>query len=258
MVTWALGLDALAAGRPDAALTHLRRLFDEDDPASHTEVARWAIADLVDSGIGASIVGELEQQTAEAERLASNAGTTRAMLVSRRARAVLDGGPSNDAFAAALAVDGAVEWPFELARARLSYGGWLRRHRQIVAAREPLRAAADAFGRIGADPWEARAREELRAAGEDSVVRARARQDDLTPQQRQVAQLAARGLSNREIGAQLYLSPRTISFHLYNIFPKLGITARSQLATAIGTELVGSGARAPDQAPSVGHARSLK
>jgi DNA-binding CsgD family transcriptional regulator len=237
LVTWALGIDALVSGRPDAAYAHLRRLFDRDDPASHREVARWAIADLVEAGVAASLLDDLDELTREAEDLASVARATRTTMVAKRARAVLDDGPSNDAFEVALGIDGAAGWPFELARTRLSYGSWLRRHRQIVAAREPLRAAADAFERIGAEPWQARARAELRAAGEASAIRAKVFQDDLTPQQRQVAQLAARGLSNREIGAQLYLSPRTISFHLYNIFPKLGVTTRSQLAAAIGAEL---------------------
>jgi DNA-binding CsgD family transcriptional regulator len=236
LTVWSLGLDALASGRPDAAYGHLHRLFDADDPAAHRDVARWAIGDLVEAGLGAEIVDELEALTAESERLAAIAGAIRTTMVTRRARAVLDDGPA-DAFDAALSVEGAPAWPFDLARARLAYGTWLRRHRQIVAAREPLRAAADTFEQLGADPWEARAKAELRAAGEASSVRLKAYDDELTPQQRQVAQLAARGLSNREIGAQLYLSPRTVSFHLYNIFPKLGVTTRSQLAATIGGEL---------------------
>jgi DNA-binding CsgD family transcriptional regulator len=238
LVTWALGIDALADGRPDAAHTHLRRLYDADDPASHPEVARWAIADLVEAGVGAGIADDLERLTAEAERLAAVAGGTRSVMVARRARAVLDDGPTPDAFEAVLAVDGAPLWPFELARARLSQGTWLRRHRRIIAARDPLRAAAEAFEALGARPWEERARTELRAAGEASVVRTKVAGDELTPQQRQVAQLAARGLSNREIGAQLYLSPRTVSFHLYNIFPKLGVTTRSQLAAAVRADIL--------------------
>ena len=164
LLTWAFGMDALVSGRPDAAYADLRRLFDPGDPAAHREIARWAIADLVEAGVGAGIVGDLEVLAQDAERLASIGGGIRATIVARRARAVLDDGPSNDAFEAAVAVDGAGSWPFELARTRLAYGSWLRRHRQIVAAREPLREAADAFERMGADPWEARARAELRAA----------------------------------------------------------------------------------------------
>jgi DNA-binding CsgD family transcriptional regulator len=232
LVTWALGLDALASGRPDAAYGHLRKLFDRDDPSAHPEVARWAIGDLVEAGLGAGAVDELGSLTTDAERRAAIAGAVRTTMVARRARAVLDDGPMA-AFEAALAVEGSVTWPFEQARTRLAYGIWLRRHRQIVAAREPLRYAAEACERLGADPWEARAKAELRAAGEATTVRLKITDDELTPQQRQVAQLAARGLSNREIGAQLYLSPRTISFHLYNIYPKLGVTTRSQLAAAL-------------------------
>jgi DNA-binding CsgD family transcriptional regulator len=238
LVCWAQGLDALASGRPDVAYAYVRRLFDPDDPASHREVARWAIADLIEAGVGAGTAEELEGRLLEAARLAVMSGGTRATLVARRARAVLMDGPTAESFETALGVQGAIGWPFELARTRLAYGSWLRRHRRIVDAREPLRSAAATFEQLGADPWEARAKAELRAAGEASTVRLKAYDDQLTPQQRQVAQLAARGLSNREIGAQLYLSPRTISFHLYNIYPKLGITTRSQLAAALGTELV--------------------
>ena len=146
-------------------------MFDGDDPTAHREVARWAIADLVEAGVGTGVDDELERITAEAERLASISGATRVMLVVRRARAILEDGPSPEAFETALEVEGAALWPFELARTRLSYGAWMRRHRRIVAAREPLRAAADAFELIGATPWEERARTELRASGEASVVR---------------------------------------------------------------------------------------
>jgi DNA-binding CsgD family transcriptional regulator len=247
LTVWSLGIDALSAGRPDAAYSHLHQLFDPEDPAAHREVARWAIGDLVEAGVAAGITDDLEPLTAEAERLAEIAGATRTMMVARRARAVLDDGPRT-AFEEALSVAGAATWPFELARTQLAYGAWLRRHRHIVAAREPLRAAADSFEHLGADPWEARAKAELRAAGETSTVRLKAYDDELTPQQRQVAQLAARGLSNREIGAQLYLSPRTISFHLYHIFPKLGITTRSQLAGALGADMAARDDRAVAQA----------
>jgi len=100
----------------------------------------------------------------------------------------------------------------------------------------PLRAAKEAFDALGSPPFSDRARRELRAAGVQSrPAGGRAAADGLTPQELQIAHMAARGLSNREIGRRLYLSHRTVGAHLYRAFPKLGITARGQLPGALGT-----------------------
>jgi DNA-binding NarL/FixJ family response regulator len=133
-----------------------------------------------------------------------------------------------------LATEGGELWPFETARTRLAYGEWLRRRRQIVAARQALGEAFQAFSGLRATPWVDRARAELRAAGTPMAVRPSTAADELTPQQRQIARLAAEGLTNREIGARLFLSPRTIGFHLSNVFPKLQVSTRAQLARALG------------------------
>jgi DNA-binding CsgD family transcriptional regulator len=120
-------------------------------------------------------------------------------------------------------------WPWPKARLELAYGAWLRRQRRVADSREPLRSARTIFELIGATAWAAQAKAELRAAGErieDETARAH---DLLSAQELQIAQLAAEGLSNREIGERLFLSPRTISTHLYRIFPKLDITSRTQL-----------------------------
>jgi DNA-binding NarL/FixJ family response regulator len=109
----------------------------------------------------------------------------------------------------------------------------LRRQRRIAESRTPLRAARDTFDALGCTGWSDRARRELRASGESSRRRDPTARDQLTPQELQIAQLAAVGFSNREIGERLYLSPRTISTHLYRAFPKLGVTTRSQLGTAL-------------------------
>jgi DNA-binding CsgD family transcriptional regulator len=124
-------------------------------------------------------------------------------------------------------------WPFLQARVQLAYGEWLHRRRRDADSRAPPRAARDAFDALCTFPWSDRARLQLRAAGETSRRRERTGSDQLTPQELQIAQLAARGLTNREIGQLLYLSHRTISSHLYRIFPKLGITSRSELAPAL-------------------------
>jgi len=128
---------------------------------------------------------------------------------------------------------GLAAWPLHRARLQLAYGMWLRRRQQAGDSRAPLRAARDTFDALGADAWAERARQELRAAGERSGQPAPRALDLLAPQELQVARLAAEGLTNREIGQQLYLSHRTVGNHLYRIFPKLGITSRAELAAAV-------------------------
>ena len=123
-------------------------------------------------------------------------------------------------------------WPFMRARLQLSFGEWLRRHRKVSAARPQLRQARDAFDALGVRVWGERARQELRAAGESSELLA-AIPEELTAQELQIAQMAAEGLSNREIGERLFLSHRTVESHLYRVFPKLGVTSRGQLTEAL-------------------------
>ena len=152
----------------------------------------------------------------------------------RYARALL--APEDEAeelFAAALAAD-LSSWPFARARLQLAYGAWLRRQRRAAESRAPLRAARDTFDALGAAAWGDRARQELRASGEQSRPRTPEAREQLSPQELLIAQLAAEGLTNREIGARLYLSHRTVGTHLHRIFPKLGITSRVALRTAIG------------------------
>ncbi|MGH2604441.1 MAG: response regulator transcription factor, partial [Dehalococcoidia bacterium] len=135
-------------------------------------------------------------------------------------------------FRAALDSD-MTSWPLDRARLQLAYGTWLRRRRHIAESRPHLRAARDTFDALGVLPWGERARQELRASGESSRRRTPDVLDLLTPQEIQIAEMAASGLSNREIGRRLYLSHRTVSTHLYRIFPKLGITSRAELRAAL-------------------------
>jgi DNA-binding CsgD family transcriptional regulator len=128
-------------------------------------------------------------------------------------------------------------WPFQRARLLLAYGQWLRRQRRIAESRAPLRDARDAFDAMGCAAWSDQARRELRASGESSRRRDPAARDQLTAQELQIAQLAAQGLSNREIGQRLYLSHRTIGTHLYRVYPKLGITGRGELRSALSAHL---------------------
>ena len=121
----------------------------------------------------------------------------------------------------------------ELARAHLLYGEWLRRANRRVDARVQLRAAYDQLTSIGMEAFAERAARELQATGETVRKRRAETRDDLTSQERQIAQLARDGLSNPEIGARLFLSPRTVEWHLRKVFAKLGIHSRRELAKAL-------------------------
>jgi DNA-binding NarL/FixJ family response regulator len=126
-----------------------------------------------------------------------------------------------------------VRWPWLRSRIELAYGSWLRRQRRVAESRKYLRSAQATFDLIGAPSWAEQARAELRAAGERAASAAPAALSTLSPQELQIAKLAAKGLSNREIGQRLYLSPRTIGSHLYRIFPKLDITSRTELVSRL-------------------------
>ena len=132
-------------------------------------------------------------------------------------------------FSHALGTKPGQDRPFELARTHLAYGEFLRRSRRRVDAREQLRAALQTFQDLGAEPWVQRAEVELRASGETARKQDVSTSVAVTAQERQIASVA-QGLSNREVAAELFLSPRTIDFHLRNVFAKPGITSRSELA----------------------------
>jgi DNA-binding CsgD family transcriptional regulator len=147
-------------------------------------------------------------------------------------------GPDADAerhFERALALHAVASRPFEQARTALLYGEWLRRAKRKSDARVQLSAALAAFEEIGSEPWATRARVELGASGARTTQAAPSPAfGGLTPQELQITQLAAHGLSNRDIAAQLILSPRTVAYHLYKAYPKLGISSRAELATLSG------------------------
>jgi hypothetical protein len=142
-----------------------------------------------------------------------------ALLAAGSAAIAATGGQASELFLEALAVPGAERWPFELARIRLAYGECLRRTRATAGARVQLTAALDVFQRLGARPWAARAGSELRATRLPASQPREPGTPALTPQEREIAMLAATGLTNKQIGERLYLSYRTIAAHLYQIFP---------------------------------------
>jgi DNA-binding CsgD family transcriptional regulator len=150
-----------------------------------------------------------------------------------RCHALLEEGPAQLArYEDALSQHADRTGPFERARTELLFGETLRRERQPKKAREHLRMALDSFEQLGAEPWAERARAELRASGETARRRDPSLIDELTAQELQIARAVAKGATNKEVAAQLFLSPRTVEFHLRHVFAKLGISSRSQLAAA--------------------------
>ncbi len=145
-----------------------------------------------------------------------------------RAEALLERRTPDEAFAEAVRLSRGLT-PFERSRTELVYGEWLRRQRRPSEARAHLRDAADLFRSLGALPWAERAENELRATGETARKRDPSTLDQLTPQELQIAGLVASGLTNREIASQLFLSPRTVEYHLRKVFTKLGLASRTEL-----------------------------
>jgi DNA-binding CsgD family transcriptional regulator len=228
---------ALGAGRHDDAYATARRLYEADDPAYHPVIAAWTIGDLAEAALHVDEVGAARARLTAVEAAAGPAPASLVAVGLRHARALLatDDEDAARRFDEGLAAD-LDHWPFQRARLLLAYGQWLRRQRRIADSRAPLRAARDIFDALACASWSDRARRELRASGESSRRRDPEARDQLTAQELQIAQLAADGLTNREIGRRLYLSHRTIATHLYRVFPKLGITARTELAAALASE----------------------
>ena len=154
-----------------------------------------------------------------------------ALVCAGAAAMVADDETAGPLFEKALADEVSRRWPFDRARIELAHGEWLRRRRAMTAARAHLDAALEVFDRLGARPWSERARAELRATRRSRQSVATTGSPALTPQEHEIALLAATGLSNRDIGERLSLSPRTIGAHLYRAFPTLGVTSRPASAT---------------------------
>jgi len=229
----ARGAAALGAGRYEQAVHHLWPVFDEADPAFH-RFMRWpAVLDFVEAAGRSGHLEQAEAVKAELEAIAARSGPPLLLVLLACARPLLaDDKDAQALFEVALGQDRSA-YLYPRARTLFSFGSWLRRQRRDVESRAPLREAIELFDVLGATRWSDRARQELRATGETLGPRRPDARDQLTAQELQIAGLAARGLSNREIGERLFLSHRTIGSHLYRIFPKLGITSRTQLRDAL-------------------------
>jgi DNA-binding CsgD family transcriptional regulator len=232
----ALGLAALADGSYLQAFTQLRGLFGEDGTPLHNYASYLGVADLAAAAVRAD--RRMEGQDVLEEALCQLGGTVSPRLeqLIARARGILAGpGEAEAHFDKALSDPAGDQWPFERAQLRLDYAEWLRRRRRINDAKPVLTEALGTFRRLGARSWAQRAQAELRACGVavTGSVGERDALEELTPQQRQIVRLASHGLTNREIGDRLFLSPRTVSSHLYRSYPKLGVAGRNQLRDVI-------------------------
>ena len=219
-------------GALDLGVGHAASAFAQLEPIEHPVIAVLASLDRIEAAVGAD---EQEQAGAWLDELATFAAASevawaRARLAHCRALLATEPSEKETLFESALDEHRGSSRPFERARTSLVYGEFLRRNRRRVDAREHLRSALETFDALGARQWAQRARAELRASGENARAAQPEAATRLTAQEFRIAGFVAQGLSNRDVAAQMFLSPRTIDFHLRNIFSKLEITSRTELA----------------------------
>jgi DNA-binding CsgD family transcriptional regulator len=227
---WAESVLYNGLGRYEEALAAARRVVDEAELVP----LNWAMPELIEAAVR---VGSLELAEEIDRRLTERSaasGTDWALGVAARSHALLDrDGRAEEFYVEAIERLSTTRVRVELARAHLLYGEWLRRERRRVDARAELRAAHELFSEFGMEGFAERARVELEATGEHARKRTVDTLGDLTPQEVQISHLAAQGRSNKEIAAQLFISPSTVEYHLRKVFRKLGVKTRTQLANAL-------------------------
>ena len=231
---WLTALLYNGRGRYAEALAAAQRACEYDDIG----LFAWALVELIEAGVRSGATDAIPGALELLRERTQASGTEWALGIEAGARALL----TDESHAEPLYIE-AVErlertrGVVHLARARLLYGEWLRRENRRVDAREQLRAAHETFSRIGAEGFAERARHELAATGETTRSRTDGAHWVLTPQEAHIARLAKDGLSNPEIGAQLFISPRTVQYHLHKVFMKLEITSRNQLTRVPASHL---------------------
>jgi len=225
-------LAALSRGDFDAAFRYAGQISPAGRFAPHAPNALLLIMETVEAAARSGRPAEATAHVAAARAARIDTLSPRLALAVAGATAMAASDQEHPGlFELALRTPDADRWPFDLARIRLAYGERLRRTNAPAAARDHLSAALDTFEQLRASPWALRASNELRATGAHRPGPQAAR--TLTAQQHQIASLAAAGLSNKEIGERLFLSSRTVGYHLYQIFPKLGVTSRAALRDAL-------------------------
>jgi DNA-binding CsgD family transcriptional regulator len=222
-----LGVLEISLGNYRSAVECLDPAYTDDTPLVGTQ----ALPELVEAGVRAGRRDLAERAFRRLEDRASATGTPLALGLLARSRALLAGpAEARQEYEDALALLGRTRVAPQLARAHLLYGEWLRRQRRRREARDQLRAALDMFDAMGLDGFAQRARAELGATGEHARKRELGTPEELTAREAQIAARVSRGEANREIAAQLFVSPSTVDYHLRKVFRKLGVSSRTQLA----------------------------
>jgi DNA-binding CsgD family transcriptional regulator len=224
----ALALLDLGHGRYQPAFERLAAVAG--DPSGHPARRLLVVGDLVEAAAGCGRADEAAPALAALTAWGAATRSAWAAAITAGAAVQLAGEPDDGAYNRAVEAHEAIDLPFDRARLELRYGALLRRARRRIDARRHLRLALDGFAAAGAVDWERRAAEELRATGETARRRDASTIDDLTPQELQIARLAADGATNRDIASKLFLSPRTVEYHLRKVFQKLSVNTRTQLA----------------------------
>jgi DNA-binding CsgD family transcriptional regulator/tetratricopeptide (TPR) repeat protein len=234
--TAALGELALGVGEPEEAVEHFERQLALVSELGITDVDLSPAAELVDAHLRLGQVAEARMVAAEFAAAAEAKGQPWSIARALRCRGLLaTESEIVPLFDEALRCHALTPDAFETARTLMAYGQRLRRTRNRVLAREQLRAAVEAFDRLDAAPWAEQARTELTATGETARRRDPSTIDDLTPQELQIALVLAGGKTTREAAAALFLSPKTIEYHLRHVYMKLGIHSREELAQALSS-----------------------
>ena len=230
ILDWAMALLYNGSGRYALALAAARRGCERDDDG----LFAWTLVELIEAGVRSDAT---DAASAALDRLSERtqaSGTDWALGIEAGSRALLsDAGDAEAHYREAVERLGRSRGVVHLARAQLLYGEWLRRENRRVDAREQLRAAYDRFDQIGAEGFAERARRELQATGETAPRRTVETRDVLTPQEAQIARMASDRQTNPEIGAKLFISPRTVEYHLRKVFTKLDISSRKELRGAL-------------------------
>jgi DNA-binding CsgD family transcriptional regulator len=234
----ALGLLELGLGRIPEAIAALEETQRHAERLQMQPALVQYAPDLIEAYARAGRRDDALALTDTFEGRGRKTGSRWVQATTARLRALL--APDGDVragFEAALALHDGLPMPFEHARTLLCFGERLRRARQRADAREPLKEALETFERLGARGWAERARTELRATGEQQARRAETAAEQLTPHELQIAVLVSQGMTNREAAAALFLSPKTIEYHLGQIYRKLDVRGRAQLARLMAMEL---------------------
>jgi DNA-binding NarL/FixJ family response regulator len=227
---WGLALLDLGNGRPGDAADRLAGLRTAPRGVAHPLLVLTSTPDLAEAWVRAGRGEDARMAFVPLDAFAKPGAPPWTIALAARCRGLLSHGDEAERwFLEALRLHTAGDRPFDRARTELVYGEFLRRERRRIDAREQLRSALAGFEQFRAEPWAERARTELRATGETARKRDPTTIGQLTPQELQIAQFVGEGLSNKEIAAQLFLSPRTVEYHLHKVFAKLGVASRSEL-----------------------------